>query len=857
MSNSESGSIDNIEPDINQSLDEDTKSEEKWIDKFETIDTQNSLEANSPPKMPEKSLREVRSKYECEIALLKQENEMLKLELSECQKDKEESQKLYSQIIASFNETNESNNEDDINKIKEVYEREKIEITQKHDEEIRFLKDDYSAVLVEKEEYEKLYRDCQHDLNILQLKYDNDSAENNNEKVSLEQKLDQLESTLQKTKEQYQEEIESYKRKCDEKFNKSLSEFETQIRQIKDEYEAKLKETELSFQNQKELLHGKIENLGEINHSLNYQIDEIQKGYDDTHKNEQIGLQKEIDELRENLKKVKNRAKNDIEYLKADNLKLWKDLSNTKKNYNELNNELIKNKQRLKNTKDKVDKNSNLKALNEEYIKQFKQEMQEKELIIHDLQSDMQREWDKTKNLEIEVREHKDQLMKYSKKHQDYKQKIVALEHKNMKLLNMYEKYKNDMIKKWNAYDEDIKVLESKNYELLNENRLLQNHLLINNLSKKGIINQNNDDNLKLKVSKSQVDINNKVSETMIYKNQDDDSLLIQPDKIKHIRRSSSVSSVQRVKMAHDGDFETENSPSHHDNILDQSRITKSYWDYSEGDEINNPGCMPERDLSTSYLDDDYDSAHLPLTHRNIDNAHRYKREISHAQYNSRVAAQTIQDQNNATGVISKNYQNLKSKSSKRNLPKKREDLSHVLSPADSKNTKYNDISHLDENEYSTENIQKYSNDKIKSFENELHLIQNQVFKFRGLKNNFKTNTKRGMTDDIIDHVTHNNTFDENYSILGVTQNTEMDKNKTYINHNYEDDNSTEIPSKLDRHDDSFMENQHPNSYTNYTQKTMQRMNSKHWKGKSKTKRTHNERLKLENHNSIPNLRQQ
>jgi polyhydroxyalkanoate synthesis regulator phasin len=214
----------------------------------------------------------------------------------------------------------------------------------------------------------------------------------------------------------------------------------------------------------------------------------------------------------------------------------------------------------------------------------------------------------------------------------------------------MIEKEKKKMQNK--ETETFIKIQEQTSLisELKKQIRMLKNIEIDNKISSS--INDMTQHNLR--ATKSQLELNSKISETVLYAPQDDNSIIEPLNKQYHKRRPSSLSSAERVFRARYQDY----SPKYdYPSNMDESYVSKGY-----GDDINQTHCLddfnPEREidsfhnqreikqLSMSYLEEDYeDHEYISKTQRDSrTNSRQPKKEMPYKP--SPIAIATISSKN-------------------------------------------------------------------------------------------------------------------------------------------------------------------------------------------------------------------
>ena len=404
------------------------------------------------------------------------------------------------------------------------------------------------------------------------------------------------------------------------------------------------------------------------------------------------------------------------------------------------------------------------------------------------------------------------------------KERYNSLENHSLQFKNKYEKIKNEMgtlrkehYSKINGQDIIISSLKNE----INKNKLTIRNMKLNMYDHK--INMRHIDDeiqsqsyLQIKESRSQLKMDQKVSETMFYNNEDDCSSLVPHEKGKHTRRSSSVSNLNNGDISRTNiNMDYDHSPSNYGNILDQSRVTKSFIDNNEYDDVSNDEYCPEKDvsyfkskhnhlqdLSTSYLEDDNEIDNAPVSNKDHSNKSKYDevhRGVSPIQAENVSITQNLISRRDFGGKITRNANFTKSKSGKRILPKRREDLSHVQSPSDVNKNRFNDdleMKNYDKTNDPNDSFKNTTNytEKLEKTHNNFEALSKQFaivskgnYQHNSSKEMYQTSANNRSIADIIDSETHNNTCDDNNYEDGAPSShyTKYDSNKGYSTHNY------------------------------------------------------------------------
>ena len=425
---------------------------------------------------------------------------------------------------------------------------------------------------------------------------------------------------------------------------------------------------------------------------------------------------------------------------------------------------------------------------------------------------------------------------------------------------------------KISAQNTQISSLKHQIFERQHDIRMLKSYIYNHKIDVKQIDSEiHNQPNLQIKESRSQLKIDQKVSETMFYDNEDENSILVPHEKGKHARRSSSVSSLKHGDISRTN-IEYDHSPSNYENMLDQSRITKSFIDNNEYDDVSNDEYRPEKDvsyfknkhnqlqdLSTSYLEDDYETNNVPISHRDYNDKNNYDdihRGVSPMHAENISSTQNLISRRDFGGKITRNANFTKSKSGKRILPKRREDLSHVQSPSDVNKNRFHDVLEMktydktkDPNE-SFKNATKYT-EKLEKTHNNFDALSKQFaivnkgsYPHNSSIEKYQTSANNRSIADIIDSETHNNTYDDNNYEENVPSShySKYDSNKGYSTHNYRNETDSNTKSR-EFHPDHQVQN-------------LKRIDSKNRRRNSKPSKHHDE-LQLRQNQSDLNLSKQ
>ena len=269
-----------------------------------------------------------------------------------------------------------------------------------------------------------------------------------------------------------------------------------------------------------------------------------------------------------------------------------------------------------------------------------------------------------------------------------------------------------------------------------------------------------------LRTTKSQLELNGKTSETVLYGNYDetaDDTILESLNK-RHKRRPSSLSSAERVVRSKLCDY---NMKYDYPNNIDESYLSQNYMAEGQGNEFEGyqldkeegefDGEKEIREISMSYLEEDYEEA-APRTQRDGRNTSRpHQKENSYKR--SPISKNTSSAQNfkshqkyddispNRVGKV------MKSRSIKKIPLQKPERMTDT--PNETMHTKYNYAEDYTE-DYQTKHQQNlkdqkyYNNREISNYDQEFSTNEKKV--------NY-SKVKRDNILNMIDSQCHN-TFD-------------------------------------------------------------------------------------------------
>lgn len=689
--------------------------------------------------------------------------------------------------------------ENEINTLKETYELEKDRLQSEKESEC-----------LDKQKYEALYDEVSKTYELLKLDFEDESNKNSYEIDKLNKEIEVLQISLQEKKEQYSDEIKNSERKFNERLSKEREAMAEQIRKTESDCENSKFEYKNIKDNEKDILMKLNKEQAEEIKLLNSKLQDIES---DEYIKDQTS---KITDLNETLNSIKKRAKEDINNLTKQNQILFSDNQkyedeNQKRGQliDELQKRLVKTRNQLKETQQKVEVNKNLKDQTDDTydqlqndIKRLRYTCKQQQQKIHQYEQREQNWQVNIENIQLKTEE---EVKSIRVKLQSERDKSIKLNDRLSKQAEMIEKEKKKMQNK--ETETFIKIQEQTSLisELKKQIRMLKNIEIDNKISSS--INDMTQHNLR--TTKSQLELNSKVSETVLYAPQDDNSINEPINKQYHKRRPSSLSSAERVFRARYQDY----SPKYdYPSNMDESYVSKGY-----GDDVNQSNCLddfqPEREidsfhnqreikqLSMSYLEEDYEEQeYVSKTQRDSrTNSRQQKKEVPYKP--SPIAIPSINSKNlkpnqQVNDGSLKPGQVVKSNSIKKMPQNKQSNRSNVLSPSDF-STNYKTSGYKDRftDDFDPNTTEYIENLETSAPKNELteYIEKSSQYQCKKKVQNKQgyRRPKRDAVLDIIDSQTHN-TFDNGgYEEDSFAQRLGSRDNKDFtltdLNHTYGD----------------------------------------------------------------------
>lgn len=582
-----------------------------------------------------------------------------------------------------------------------MYENKIAELEKEHADFRTKLIEEKNAEVREKAEFEEKLEQVTDKFQSLQFDYTSEVAQYKEQIEAMNQDIKTLEESLQDNKDQFSVEIDKEKIKLEEKLAKEKDKMQRELEStISESEKAKQDYKEICDLEKKAILQ-RSDKLSDENKKLSSHIQVLES------EGNFVDHTPHIEALKEEMKIIKKRAKEDINMLQTSENRLLEERKQDKITMQNIEKQLKKCKGMLKSTQEQVEFNKDLKDDSvqlrndlEDEINRLKYMNKQKDNTIYNF-SQREASWSedislKDKEHESDINKLRDQLIKYNKK-------VKILEENISKQKDKEEKLKSTILHKKSEMATKNSELSRQNNELKKEIRRLHEKEIDKTINTVHNQSYNVNESINMRVTKSQLNLNDKTSETVLYgANQDnisENSILESLNKYKHKRRPSSVSSAERVLKNRQSNAQYRDCSPNYETVsyLEDSYISKSYINENLVGKNAYEDFQPEKDItnftsnvkeakqiSTSYLDDDYEEEQVPRTHRESRNSSRYQKHRDHSYKPSPVARGSSSTQNligNRNGKISQNTQMHTYNSNKRIIPKNTDTLENVLSP--------------------------------------------------------------------------------------------------------------------------------------------------------------------------------
>ncbi|CAI2371943.1 unnamed protein product [Moneuplotes crassus] len=592
-----------------------------------------------------KRLRDAKSQYEKEIAMIQQRCTNLERVNNELEKEKEDLRNMYKNFekVGQCINHEEEHNSEDFKKLEEIQKVEIENIKSNYEREIKRLKEEKDEAIKESKDFENKIQEMKSSLSSMKFDYENDTSSLRSELETAQEEIKSLQNTIQANKDEFNEELRNNRDKFAEMIEKEKNKITEEFKQKESTHAHQFDEVKNLAESEKKLLSEKLDNAVNVKEELEMKILELESSTNDNDSAEELrSLAERLKAKEDELKEVKRRAKEDIETLmrsesatKDKNASLTQDSAKLKSKLKKTEMKLEKTEMKLKNTQNEVTKNKGLKDEEKDHYNSLLNEIESLKIRNNALGRH-------NKCLEEDIKilhqEKKETIINLDKENHSLRSKWKEEIRKNSSMKETLEKQKVEMEKnkaKMTAlqynYQTKLSKKERELKELQQQRRVeesIKQERTINDIQKSGYgINAS----IHLRTTKSQLDLNDKTSETVLYGQYDDttDNSIIETLNKKHKRRPSSLSSAERVVRTKNNDY---NKKYDYQNNLEESYGSQNYmntspdivyddknndkdgFDYNEENEA--------RQLSMSYLEDDYDNS-VPKTHRDERNTSR------------------------------------------------------------------------------------------------------------------------------------------------------------------------------------------------------------------------------------------